>query len=143
MPLSDDYDVRLQPPSLEDYLRLRADSGLSPKTTAQAQGPLENSWRWCSITHRPRDVTVAMGRIIGDGGWYFHIADMATAPEHQRRGLGRAVLTTLLAEVAEHAPPEPYVTLLADEPGRPLYRSLGFVPTEPHSIGMMLERAPL
>jgi len=24
-----------------------------------------------------------------------------------------------------------------------LYRSLGFVPTEPHSIGMMLERAPL
>ena len=125
---------------LGDYLRLREDSGLSPRTEAQARGPLENSWRWCSIVHRPTSVTVAMGRIIGDGGWYFHIADMATLPEHQRRGLGRAVLETLLAEIAEHAPPDPYITLLADEPGRPLYSSLGFVPTEPHSIGMVLER---
>lgn len=80
-----------------------------------------------------------MGRIIGDGGWYFHIADMATMPEHQRRGLGRAVLEILLAEIGEHAPPDPYITLLADEPGRPLYRSLGFVPTEPSSIGMVLK----
>ncbi|WP_370260313.1 hypothetical protein [Cryobacterium sp. TMT3-29-2] len=34
-----------------------------------------------------------MGRIIGDGGWYFHIADMATLPEFQGRGLGRRSLT--------------------------------------------------
>jgi len=34
-----------------------------------------------------------MGRVIGDGGWYFHIVDMAVLPEHQRRGLGDAVLT--------------------------------------------------
>lgn len=140
MPDPDEYEVLLDPPMLGDYLRLREDSGLSPRTEAQARGPLENSWRWCSIVHRPTSVTVAMGRIIGDGGWYFHIADMATLPEHQRRGLGRAVLETLLAEIAEHAPPDPYITLLADEPGRPLYSSLGFVPTEPHSIGMVLER---
>ena len=82
-----------------------------------------------------------MGRVIGDGGWYFHIADMATLPHHQRLGLGRAVLDALLAEIDTHAPSGPYVTLLADEPGRALYAGAGFVPTAPHSIGMVLERA--
>ena len=35
--------------------------------------------------------TVGMGRILGDGGWYFHVVDMAVLPEHQRRGLGDVV----------------------------------------------------
>ena len=81
-----------------------------------------------------------MGRVIGDGGWYFHIADMATLPEHQKKGLGQAVLEALLAKIREEAPPRPYVTLMADEPGRPLYAKLGFVETAPHSLGMMLPR---
>lgn len=40
-----------------------------------------------------------MGRIIGDGGWYFLIADMATLPEHQRKGLGSVVMKHLLAYI--------------------------------------------
>jgi len=141
MPIPDDYDLTLVPPPLDHYLRLRSETGLSPKTADQAAGPLANSWRWCSVTHRSSGETAAMGRIIGDGGWYFHIADMATLPAHQRQGLGRAVLDALLAEIDEHAPPAPYVTLLADAPGRPLYAQAGFVPTEPHSVGMVLQRA--
>ncbi|AEO61111.1 hypothetical protein MYCTH_2310977 [Thermothelomyces thermophilus ATCC 42464] len=50
------------------------------------------------------ETVVAMGRIIGDGGWYFHIADMAVLPAHQRRGLGGAVLSHLLAHIKAHAP---------------------------------------
>lgn len=89
-------------------------------------------------------VLVAMGRIIGDGGWYFHIADMAVLPEHQRKGLGDAVLRHLLGHIRAHAPSgedgaeQPYITLLADEPGRRLYRRHGFVETMPRSMGMML-----
>jgi ribosomal protein S18 acetylase RimI-like enzyme len=80
-----------------------------------------------------------MGRVIGDGGWYFHIADMATLPEHQGRGLGRRVLADLLAQITEAAPGEPYVTLMADAPGRRLYESMGFVETAPKSLGMRLK----
>lgn len=79
-----------------------------------------------------------MGRVIGDGGWYFHIADVATLPEHQGRGLGRRVLTDLLAQIDEAAPAGPYVTLMADAPGRRLYESMGFVETAPRSLGMRL-----
>lgn len=81
-----------------------------------------------------------MGRVIGDGGWYFHVADMATLPDHQGRGLGRRVLTDLLAQIDGAVTDAPYVTLMADEPGRRLYESMGFVETAPKSLGMRLAR---
>ena len=81
-----------------------------------------------------------MGRVIGDGGWYFHIVDMAVFPEHQRRGIGDAILTALIRRIEAAAPSEAFVTLLADPPGRALYARHGFEPTAPHSVGMALRR---
>jgi ribosomal protein S18 acetylase RimI-like enzyme len=79
-----------------------------------------------------------MGRVLGDGGWYFHIVDMAVLPEHQRRGIGDVVLTKLLERIRREAPPGALVNLFADPPGRHLYDRHGFTPTAPHSIGMAL-----
>ncbi|TCI97524.1 GNAT family N-acetyltransferase [Aeromicrobium sp. IC_218] len=125
-----------RPPTLEDYLHLRAASGLTPKSPAQGEDALAGSWRWSVVQRDGR--AVAMGRVIGDGGWYFHVADMATLPEHQGRGLGRRVLADLLAQIDEVAPAGAYVTLMADAPGRRLYASMGFVETAPESLGMRL-----
>ncbi|WP_300938851.1 GNAT family N-acetyltransferase, partial [Corynebacterium stationis] len=50
-----------------------------------------------------------MGRAIGDSGWCFLIADMATDPAHQRRGIGRAVLEELLSAILSTAPDNPYI----------------------------------
>ena len=47
---------------------------------------------------------VGMGRIIGDGGWYFYIADMAVLPDHQLKGLEDVILKTLLARIRREAP---------------------------------------
>jgi GNAT superfamily N-acetyltransferase len=88
-----------------------------------------------------------MARVIGDGGWYFVIADMAVLPAHQRRRLGHVILTDLLRKIRSLAPPpsedgkrfQPYVSLLADEAGRKLYEKNGFVFTAPGSLGMVLE----
>jgi GNAT superfamily N-acetyltransferase len=119
-------DLRFEPPSIEEYLRLRTEAGLTPRTPEQAGPALANSWAWVHV--RIEGEAVAMGRVIGDGGWYFHIADMATLPGFQRRGLGRAVLQALLDHIHQHAPAEPWITLFADPPGLPLYQSVGFVP---------------
>jgi len=83
-----------------------------------------------------------MGRLLGDGGWYFHVVDMAVLPEHQRRGLGDSMLSALLDRVRELAPPGAYVNLLADAPGRRLYERHGFVETAPDSVGMAVQPAP-
>jgi ribosomal protein S18 acetylase RimI-like enzyme len=135
--LPEGYVIRDGVPDVDAYLQLRRRAGLSPKTPAQAAGAGTGSWYGCHVLGPDGD-TVAMGRIIGDGGWYFHIADMATVPEHQRRGLGAAILDGLLARIRHHAPDGAYVTLLADEPGRALYRRFGFVESAPNSIGMQL-----
>ena len=79
-----------------------------------------------------------MGRVIGDGGCFFQVVDMAVVPEHQRRGIGDAVLTHLLDRIRDAAPPGAYVSLLADPPGRRLYAKHGFRETAPLSIGMAL-----
>jgi ribosomal protein S18 acetylase RimI-like enzyme len=82
--------------------------------------------------------SVGMGRVLGDGGWYFHLLDMAVLPEHQRRGLGDVILTALLDQIRTHAPKGALVSLLADPPGVALYRRHGFANTSPGSEGMAL-----
>jgi len=138
MPLHEGYELRPAPPSLDEYLELRRIAGLSARTPDQARGALAHSWAFCHIREQQSGHAVAMGRTLGDGGWYFHIADMATDPAHQRRGLGTSVLEWLIAEIDARAPADPYISLLADDAGQPLYRRLGFVPTS--SLGMVLRR---
>jgi ribosomal protein S18 acetylase RimI-like enzyme len=125
-------------PSVRDYLALRERAGLSPKRADQVAAAVGGSWAAVHVVHEASGDTVGMGRVLGDGGWYFHVADMAVLPEHQRRGIGDAVLGALLDEIRERAPAGAYVNLLADPPGRRLYARHGFVETAPHSIGMAL-----
>ena len=137
-PLPAGYRLSSEPPTSAEYVRLRQVSGLSTRTPEQAAGALVNSWAWTTI--RTADgALAAMGRTLGDGTWYFHLADIATDPAHRRRGLGRAVMADLIARIERAAPPHPYITLLADPPGQRLYRSLGFVDSAP-SLGMRLPR---
>ena len=137
MPLHRDYRLLDGPPLLADYLRLRLESGLSPKSEQQGAGALTGSWTFRHVVDTARNV-VGMGRVVGDGAWYFLIADMATLPAHQGRGIGGAILNALLAHVAEYAPAGAYVTLTADPPGRRLYEQRGFVDVAPGRTGMHL-----
>ena len=129
-------------PTVDQYLRLRLEAGLTPKTRAQAVTALPGSWAACHVVHEASHDVVGMGRLLGDGGWYFHVVDMAVLPEHQRRGLGDSILSALLDRVRELAPPGAYVNLLADAPGRRLYERHGFVETAPDSVGMAIQPAP-
>jgi GNAT superfamily N-acetyltransferase len=134
--MPDGYRLVPSTPPVDAYLRLRSESGLSPKTEAQAVPALAGTWWGCHVVHEATSEVVAMGRVIGDGGWHFHIADMATLPDHQRRGLGDLVMTALLDRIRAAAPPDAYVTLMADPPGRRLYAQHGFTEDRDASIGM-------
>lgn len=127
-------------PSVEDYVHLRTASGLTPKNAEQAIAATKGSWYGIYAAEESSpDKAVAMGRIIGDGGWYFLVADMATLPEHQRKGLADAIVKKLLARIKSRAAPGmAYVTLGADVPGRRLYEKNGFKDTLPAVMGMSL-----
>ena len=136
--LPDVYWLISTAPAVSDHLMLRERAGLSPMGRQQAEAGLRGSWTACHVVHEPSGETVAMGRIIGDGGCFFQVVDMAVLPQHQRRGLGDAVLAHLLDRIRAQAPASSNVSLLADPPGRRLYTKHGFRDTAPSSIGMAL-----
>ena len=82
------------------------------------------------------DDTIGMGRIIGDGGCFFVVVDIAVQPEYQRRGLGKRIMGALDAWLRANAPDSSNVSLFADGDARYLYAQYGFVEAGPASVGM-------
>ena len=134
--MTDGYTLVPTVPSLDAYLRLRSETTLSNRTAEEAQPALAGTWWGCHVVHDETGETVAMGRIIGDGGWCFLIADMATLPSHQRRGLGAVVMQAILDRIDAAAPGDAFVSLFADPPGRALYEKYGFAERRDLSMGM-------
>lgn len=120
--MSPDYRIIARTPAIEDYRRLRAISGLTPRSAEAA--------------------AVGMGRVIGDGGLFFQIVDIAVDPAHQGRGLGKAVMAALIEHLRATVPAEAYISLIADGEAHRLYAQYGFQPTAPASIGMALFLRP-
>jgi GNAT superfamily N-acetyltransferase len=61
------------------------------------------------------------------GGTESLIVNFYTEPEHRHRGLARQLMQTMLDWCRQHGVAN--VVLHASDEGRPLYQSLGFVPT--------------
>lgn len=140
--MNDPYQLFLSAPTPEAYVRLRRVSGLTPRSIEQARLAIPGSWAICHVVADASGQVVAMSRVIGDGGWYFHIVDMAVQPEHQRHGLGDRMLTELLATIRSTVPAGAFVSLMADPPGRRLYARHGFTEDRDASIGMALWLTP-
>lgn len=121
-------------PGVDDYRRLRSVAGLSPKSAVAAATGLANTLYGVSL--KLGDEIVGMGRIIGDGGCFFVVVDIAVQPEYQRRGLGKRIMTALDAWLRIHAPVSSNVSLFADGDARHLYAQYGFVEAGPVSVGM-------
>jgi ribosomal protein S18 acetylase RimI-like enzyme len=113
------------PPRLVEYQQLRALARLEPKTDPQAAGALRGSWAVCHV-RAPGGGVVAMGRVIGDGGWHFTLADVVAHPGYRDRELADRVLDWLVSQVADRAPADPCVTVITDAHGRGLYERVGF-----------------
>lgn len=128
------YRIVPEVPDIEDYLRLRVQAGLSPKTHEGASIGLPNSWFGVTVFFEDR--AIGMGRVIGDGGTAFQIVDIAVEPTHQGKGLGKRIMTALMEKLHSDAPMGAYVSLIADGDARHLYAKYGFEPVMPASIGM-------
>jgi ribosomal protein S18 acetylase RimI-like enzyme len=118
--------------AVDDFLRLRVISGLTPRTTDAAKKGLPNSLFGVHLV--VDNSTVAMGRVVGDGALNFEIVDVAVDPKHQGKGLGRIIMQNIMTYLNETASEGAYITLLADVPE--LYKKFGFVLSRPECEGM-------
>lgn len=136
---SGDYTVEHLVPDIEVYRHLREAAGLSPKTLAAAERGLPNTLFGVQVFFGGEPV--GMGRVIGDGGTFYQVIDIAVLPAHQGRGLGRMIMQAIAGYIDSDAVPESaYVSLLADGRACRLYQQFGFVPTAPASVGMALRK---
>ena len=92
---------------------------------------------------------IGMGRVVGDGAFYFYVQDVAVHPDYRRQGLGRAILERLTAQIAKIAGGDCFVGLFASDMAAEMYRQQGFSdygqPGDPNgNIGMwkVLRPAP-
>ncbi len=116
------YKFLRRVPSVEDYVRLRNEAGLGLKSPAAAAKGLPNSLFAITVVHEGE--AVGMGRVIGDGGCFLEVVDIAVVPEHRGRGLGRRIMQEVMGFIEGNALPGAYVSLITDSPA--FYERFGF-----------------
>ena len=132
------YTIRLAIPAIATYQHLRVAAGMSAKSMEAAAKGLPNSL--FAVQVLLGDEVVGMGRIIGDGGCFFQVTDIAVLPAHQGKGLGKRIMREIMQFIETEVPPSAYVSLIADGQAQDLYAQFGFKHTAPVSVGMALVR---
>ena len=132
------YTIRLAIPAIATYQLLRVAAGMSAKSTEAAAKGLPNSL--FAVQVLLGDEVVGMGRIIGDGGCFFQVVDIAVLPAHQGKGLGKLIMREIRQFIDSDVPESAYVSLIADGQAQDLYAQFGFRHTAPASVGMALKR---
>lgn len=131
------YELRTEIPTVNDYIEIRLKAGLSRKSEEAATVGLKNSIFGVVVYFN--NVPIGIGRIIGDGGCFFEITDMAVLPEHQHKGIGTLIMNALVTWLMENAPVTAYVSLMADHGTPEFYAKFGFTKAElPKSSGMYM-----
>ncbi|MCV0425260.1 MAG: GNAT family N-acetyltransferase [Roseibium sp.] len=127
-------ELILKTPSVDTYLQLRTDGGLSGYAREAAETGLKNSL--FSVMLLDGDRPIGMGRVIGDGGCFVQVTDIVVLPEYQGQGLGKRLMAAITEFIETELPATAYVSLIADVPANRLYEQFGFRETAPRSVGM-------
>ena len=120
-------------PGVDDYRRMRIVTGLSDKSVEASERGLANTTYGVSLLRN--EEVVGMGRIVGDGGCFYFVVDIAVDPALQGRGLGKRIMSALDAWLKANAPKSAHVSLFADGDAKHLYEQYGFAQSD-KSVGL-------
>lgn len=109
---------------LEDLVHLYAAVGWTAYTKAPESLAAAISGSSFVMTARLNDQLVGLARAVSDNATICYIQDILVDPAHQRSGLGRQMVETILGHYGDV---RQKVLITDDEPGqRAFYESLGF-----------------
>ena len=112
-------------PTPEEHRRLAESVGWTHAFDWDAM-PASLAASVCGVIVQRDGETVAMGRVVGDGVYYFYVQDVVVLPELQGQGIGDEVLRRLVARVDEIAPPKAFIGLFAAGESPRFYERHGF-----------------
>jgi ribosomal protein S18 acetylase RimI-like enzyme len=131
-----------QPPTVAEYIDLRAKAGWGSIDEATATRSLQGPAFTVSL--RQRDRLAGFARVISDGVLFFFLTELIVDPAFRGGGHGETLMREVTGFFDRNARPGATITLVA-LPGRePFYERFGFVrcPHGPFGAGMHYAPAP-
>lgn len=129
-------ELVLRIPGVDEYRNLRVAAGLSAMSEEAASRGLPASW--CAVCVRDGTELIGMGRVVGDGGCFFLVVDIAVTPARQQQGIGKRIMAALVEQLRSRAPAGAMIALIADGEAYRLYEQFGFRLVAPGAQGMLL-----
>lgn len=121
-----------------DYLFLRNSVQWPQLSARQAAASIKNVVFLIAARHG--DKTIGMTRVVSDGGYIMHIADVVVLPEYQRQGIGKTMVGMAMQYIRGtiHEGETVFVNLMAAKGKEPFYRQFGFEvrPNDKYGAGM-------
>ena len=124
-------------PDSESYHRLFETTGWNARYAAshpELARALADSWHF--VTAKDGETLIGSGRIISDGVLYALVLDIMVDPGYRSRGIGREIMTRLLAEVREACIRD--VLLFSPKGYADFYAKFGFEVRPDDAPGMVL-----
>ncbi|MEM9972798.1 MAG: GNAT family N-acetyltransferase [Pseudomonadota bacterium] len=117
-------------PDVAEFRGLRAAARMSDFGAEATEISLANTLHGVWLRDGAR--LVGMARLIGDGGAFTQVVDVAVHPEYQGQGHGHRIIEALMGWADANLPRGAYISLIADPGAERLYASHGFS----HRTGM-------
>jgi ribosomal protein S18 acetylase RimI-like enzyme len=109
--------------TLKEYQGLRESAGWWETDKTATKAALDNSFY--SIAAMAQGKIVGMGRVIGDG-LYYYVQDLVVHPTYQSKGIGREIMGMLMHYINTTAPKGSFVGLMAAKDLEGFYEKFGF-----------------
>ncbi|OIB00329.1 GNAT family acetyltransferase [Paenibacillus sp. LC231] len=122
-------------PQNQEYMDLKAVTGL-PEVEISAIATALNRSVLSLLARDDNDRLIGMGRVVGDGAFYFQLVDIMVAASHLDQGVEEMIVSELLSRLTKIAPSGAEVTVITDVPGIKLYQHAGFKLLYPDRYGM-------
>ncbi len=122
-------------PQNQEYMDLKAAAGL-PEVEISAIATALNRSVLSLLARDDNDRLIGMGRVVGDGAFYFQLVDIMVAASHLDQGVEEMIVSELLSRLEKIAPSGAEVTVITDVPGIKLYQHAGFKLLYPDRYGM-------
>lgn len=122
-------------PQNQEYMDLKAAAGL-PEVEISAIATALNRSVLSLLARDDNDRLIGMGRVVGDGAFYFQLVDIMVAASHLDQGVEEMIVSELLSRLEKIALSGAEVTVITDVPGIKLYQHAGFKLLYPDRYGM-------
>ena len=131
--LPDQFSLKLESPSVEDFLQLRIKVAWGDLDVNLAEKSLNNSLFHVTIFHDGQ--LIAMGRVVGDGAMYFYIQDVIVHPSYQSQGIGTVLMDTIEGYLHYTAQKGSTIGLLAAQGKEAFYARYGYIQRPNNALG--------